>query len=246
MKNVKRLFLAAVLLSTSSMAAIVQPALPASGESACRVGVGVYTNMGKMASEKYGLEDLMGGINFTHYTGYDFFYGIGVGLGASSMGKTRLFTDEATGKSGFKLDTEISFGFLPEIADMIHLGVVGSVGWGKQFGEASKNAASAGKVKFGDLNVKAGLAFSVGFTESVALYITPVWAMTKIRFFEEGAPAKAKEQSGLNGMQIPVGLSFGVGEGVSMFVETTTKFANFKDFKGSHTQEVALGLAFTM
>lgn len=248
MKNIKR-FLLAMAISTSSMAALLQPALPVGEDGGCRVSAGFYTNayFGEPAK---GLTDLSGGLNFTHYTGYDFFYGIGASVGGSAMGSPLLFKEAGKDITGVRMDLEISFGFMPELAERLHFGVLGSVGYGRQFGEKVKELAAARKIGFGDMNFKAGLGLSYGFTETVHLYVSALYAMTQIRFAasdaSDGQRTALSEVSNFSGMQFPLGFSFGLTDGAAMFVETTTKLNDFKNLKASHTQEFAIGVSFTM
>lgn len=239
----KSLFLAVLLASAGSMAALLQPTVPApGGESACRISTGVLSNLFK-SNDGLRMGDLMGGLNFTHYTAYDFFYGVGLGFGGTAG--AGLFTEAGKKDTDLKMALELSAGFMPELAERVHAGIVTSVGYGRLFNNAKNEAAKAAGVKFGTLNFKVGLGLSFGFTDSFALYLTPSYVMSNIMFLSETA-TYPKDATNLSGLEIPVGLVFGLTDQVSMFVETTTKFLNFANFKDSHVQEVALGLSYTM
>jgi hypothetical protein len=246
--KIKSLFFGAMVVCASSMAALLQPAVPMSEETGCRISVGAYSNLGNVgaSADRFGASNLMGGINFTHFAGYDFFYGVGVGVGAASG--NGLFSAAAKGNTHAAIDAELSAGFLPELAERLNFGVVVAVGYGHTFSEELTKQAKAAGVKFGDMNVKAGLALSYGFTDSVHLYLAPTYALTKIQFFGEGTLQQTRNAANLSGIQIPVGLSFGVADDVAMFVETTTKFNNLKaaNIVKTHQQEVALGFSFGM
>ncbi len=241
----KNLFLAVLLASAGSMAALLQPTVPApGGESACRISAGVFTNVKKFGDSR-GLEDLMGGLNFTHYTAYDFFYGVGVAFGGQSKTLGGMFTDAGKADTDLNIRGEVSLGFMPELAERVHAGIVTSVGYGYTFNKV-KNEAAKAFVKFGTLNWKVGLGLSFGFTDTFALYLTPSYVMSDIVFFTDAATDAVKANFNNSGMEIPLGLVFGLTDQVSMFVETTTKFKKFENWSQNHKQEFALGLSYTM
>lgn len=250
----KNLFLAVLLASAGSMAALLQPTVPApGGESACRITAGVYSNVKKFGDSR-GAEDLMGGLNFTHYTAYDFFYGVGVAFGGITGVPTGpvqsaskgLFTETGKADTDLRIQGEFSLGFMPELAERVHAGIVTSVGYGYNFNKTKNEAAKALGVTFGTLNWKVGLGLSFGFTDSFALYLTPSYVMSDIMFFKAGTPDLVRASANNSGMEIPLGLVFGLTDEVSMYVETTTKFKKFENWSQNHKQEFALGFSYTM
>lgn len=272
MKNIKHLLLATVgLISASSMAVLMQPGTPTTEEAPMQFSVG--GNTGIIVPEvngetKFGINNLSGGIGFTHNLGYDFEYGLGVKAGWAAPGSAgekkyaaRIFTDDtndladpAKKRDGFRLDVELMARFMPELAEKFHLGAVLGAGWGMQFGGEDGTSVKAFKdaTKFGDLAFRVGPAMSFGFSDMVSMYAGANITLTNVRFADStkvnaiGGQKAFDDASNHLGMEIPVGFTFSVADNVSMFVEANTQFTNFKAFKEGFKEDVTLGVSFAM
>lgn len=252
----------AAMLSSLSSLAILQPMVPVREDASFRLCAGfnsstavrqaVFTTSSSVHADM-SIKEIGGGLSFTHFFGHDLFYGLGLNLG---VGSVKGFPFENDGKlyRGMRIDSELSFGYLPELARRFHLGPVLKVGYGRQAGDIATKAREQSDITFGDLSLKAGLNFSIGFSDWAAMYFTPSYTLTSVRFFGERASEKAKAEANASGMEIPLGVHFNFTQTVGMFVETNSKFLRFKDLgpigpEGlghNWRQELSLGLSITL
>jgi hypothetical protein len=263
MKNIKRLLVATVaLLSVGSMAT-VQPGVPVSEDAPIRITTGLggaLFHRQDIAAGVFGanehkagvrLADLSFGLGFAHNVGYDFEYGLGIKTGWANP-RTGIFTEAGKDNSGMRLDIELMLRFMPELAEKFHFGGLLGLGWGRQWGEGFKDFAK--RVAFGDFAFKAGLGLSYGLSDMVALYFTPAYTFTNVRWASGGADAaeatanKAyiKDSSNLSGVEAPVGLWVSMSDNVGLFLDVNTQFVNFKKFKDSWKEDFTLGVSFAL
>lgn len=242
MKNVKRLLLATfALVSMSSVASLIQPAVPAGEDYPVRVSGGLLSGASG-TKDGFGVRNVGAGLGFAHNVGYDFEYGISLAGNWASY-NSKVFSDAGKGTEGGRLDVEIMTRYMPELAEKLHAGLAISVGWGQQFGQNAK--AINDQVSFGDVNTKVGPALSAGFGDIFSAYISAQYSLHNIRFgAKEGSDAqKSANQSGLD---IPVGLWLAVSDSAGVFLEGNSRFTNFNDFTKSFKEEVTLGLSFAI
>jgi hypothetical protein len=239
MKNTKRFFLAAVLLSTSAMANLAQPFAPMSEENPVHINGGINGGIGT-GDLGFGLSDIGGGLGFAHRVGYDFFYGAAVNFGYLST-QSKVFTEEAKTKSAMNLDVELMARYLPEVAENFHFGLAFSLGYSRMFGENVKNWYES--MNFGDLNFKVGPNLLYSFNENVAIYSGVNYTLSNIRF---GAKDEAKDSSYLSGVEAPIGAWFALNDNAGLYVEANSRFKDFSKFKTSFREEFMLGVTFAL
>jgi hypothetical protein len=254
MKNIKRLFVAAVaLVSASSMASLMQPTVPVSEDAPFRISGGLHSGLVKN-DNGMGANDLGAAIGFTHNVGYDFEYGASIGGGWAAPNVSRLFTKDVdiAGKKthGARMDVELMARFMPELADKFHVGGLLGIGWGHQFGEFAK--AQHENIAFGDLAFKAGIPLSYGFTDMVSMYFAPAYTLTNIRFVKGSASDDVKKSikdvSNTSGFELPLGVWFGVSDSTGLFVEANTRNVDVSNAGKitSWREEVTLGVSFAL
>lgn len=239
MKVIRRLFVAAfALISTTSIADLVQPGVPGNPEEPLRVSGGIITSASGV-NGGFGLRNLGAGLGIAHNAGYDFTYGISV-AGSWASHNSTIFTDRGKGTEGGRLDVELMTRYMPELAEKFYAGLVISLGWSRQFGENAK--AINDNVSFGDLNFKVGPSISYGFTDSFALSFAAKYSMHDIRFgVKEGSPLKA--YSNRSGLDLPLVVWLAVSDTSALFLEANTRFKDFKTFGKSFQEEVTLGFS---
>jgi hypothetical protein len=249
MKNIKQLLVATVaLLSVSSMASLMQPHVPTTEDAPIRVSAGLVGGLIK-PTQGFGASNVGLGIGFTHNVGYDFEYGLAV-AGSWAGGPNRVFSKEAEKTSGLALEVELLARFMPQIADAFRVGGYLNVGYSNQFGgEGLKQLKD--ETAFGDLGLRIGLASSFGFSDMVSMYFAPAYTLTAIRFASDkvvgdDAKKKYKEATMLSGIDLPLGVWFGVADNVGLFIEANTRFTNFSKFTESWKEDVTLGVSFAM
>lgn len=240
MKNIKRLLVATfALISASGVATIVNPLVPVGEDAPFRVSVGAKGGLGGSPVDKgFGMSNLGGGISFAHNVGYDFEWGLGLAYDYTSyMG--RIFSEASKPTQGNRIDAEIMFRYMPELAERFHLGLSLTVGWGRQFGKTAEQYNDARS--FGDLNFKVGPALSYAFNDVVSLYFAGLFSMHNIGF---GIKEDAKEYANLIGADLPLGFMFNISENTSLFVEANSRFTMFKkDHIGKgFKEELTLGI----
>lgn len=253
MKNIKRLMVATVaLLSVSSMASLMQPHVPTTEDAPIRVSAGLVGGLVKPKTG-FGASNLGLGIGFTHNVGYDFEYGLAIAGNWSSYMDARLFTDDSKDIAGLGLDVELLARFMPQIADAFRVGGYLNVGYSAQFGGGENAIIKALKerIAFGDLGLRVGLAASFGFSDMVSMYFAPAYTLTGIRFASDKVSTDAdkkafKELSNLSGVDLPLGVWFGVADNVGLYLEANTRFRNFSKFTESWKEDVTLGVSFAM
>ncbi len=242
MKVLRRLFLATfALVSTTSVADLVQPGIPGNEDAPLRVSGGALTGLSG-TKDGFGFRNVGAGLGIAHNVGYDFDYGISI-AGNWASSNNRIFTEKAKGTEGGRLDVELMTRYMPELAEKFHAGLVISLGWSRQFGESGK--AINDNVSFGDLNFKVGPAISVGLGDSFALYFAAKYSMHSIRFgAKEGSDAQ--KYANLSGLDFPLGFWLSVSDTTALFLEANTRFLSFKDFGRSLKEEVTLGFSFAI
>lgn len=252
MKNIKRLFVAAVaLVSASSMASLLQPTVPVSEDAPFRISGGIHSGLVKN-KDGMGANDLGAAIGFTHNVGYDFEYGLSVGGGWAAPHPLRIFMDESdkNKSAGARMDVELMARFMPELAERFHVGGLLGIGFGRQFGEFAKKENE--NVAFGDLAFKAGIALSYGFSDMVSMYFAPAYTMTGIRFVKGDATEAVKKDlkaaSNKSGFELPLGVWFGVSDSTGLFVEANTRNVDVSKVGeiASWREEVTLGVSFAL
>jgi len=252
MKNIKNLLMAAVaLLSMSSTASLIQPSYPPSEDTPYRVAIGLKSGLVKNPNGT-GVNNIGGGIGFTHNVGYDFFWGLAASYDWASLGHNRVFggNEHETGYAGSRIEVELSLGFMPEVAERFHVGGLFGFGWGHLFNKTVAEEAKALGIAFGDLNLRVGPAFSYGFTDMCGIYFAPAYTLTGIRFAKGDSQFKEliKENSNLSGVELPVGLYFGASENVGFYLDVNTKFTDLRENhrKDSWREDFTLGMTFAM
>lgn len=243
MKNINRIVLAIfALISTSVMANLVQPLTAISEDAPVRISIAGKSGIGPEAGTgKFGATGVGGGIALTHKAGYDFTYGIGVAYDwTSPMG--RVFSQNSKAQEGNRIDAELSLGYMPELADRFNLGLNVAVGWGRQFGGAFAKELND-SMKFGDLKIKVGPAFSWGISDSVSMYFAANYVLQNIRF---GAKDKAKATANWSGVDLPLGFSFAIGDNASVFIEANSRFTNIAKGPKYFKEEATLGMTFAI
>lgn len=220
MKNFKHLLVATfVLLSTSSMARIVNPLVPLSEDAPSRFSFGLKGGFGGgMDDKKFGLSSIGGGISFAQYLGYDVEWGLGLGYDYTSW-RGRIFTEASKASQGSRVDAELMFRYMPEVAERFHLGLTLSLGWGRQFGTGAEEYNKARK--FGDLNFEVGPATSYAFNDITTMYFAVLYRMNNIAFGVEDD--KFKKMTNVSGFDFPLGFLFHTSEYSSFFIEANSR-----------------------
>lgn len=245
MKKINGLFAAAVaLLSAGAMAGLLQPVLPVNEDTPVRVNFGVQGGLNGTKGG-FGLTSLDGGIGFTHDVNNDFTYGLAArgGVATSKYG-SRLFTKDAKeGNSGFRLDVELMARYMPEMAQHLRAGLVLGLNWGDQFTGAAAKEIRDGR-SFGDFEAKVGPAISYGFTPGFSGYVSAQYSFNRGRFGVK--TEELKGESNWSGLDVPVGVWFGLADSTGLFIEANSRFLNFKKFTKSFREEVTLGVSYAI
>jgi hypothetical protein len=241
MKNINRIFFAAfALVSTSVMAMLVQPLTVINDDAPVRLSIAAKSGVGPDSGGKFGATGVGGGIALTHKAGYEFSYGLAVAYDWTSP-YGRVFSATSKPQEGSRIDAELSLGFMPELAERFNLGLNVAVGWGRQFGgELAKEINDS--MKFGDLKIKVGPAMSLGFSDSVSMYLAANYVLQNIRF---GAEGKAKNSANWSGVDIPLGFNFAF-DNASVFVEANSRFTNLAKGPKYFKEEVTLGMSIAI
>lgn len=248
MRNIKNLFAAAMaLVSMSSTAVVFQPGTPVSEDAPIRVSTGVGTTLVK--TKALGVDNIGVGLGLTHNVGYDFEYGLALGAGYAKPMSGRLFTDDLDKSQGVGMNVEAMFRFLPEVCEGLRLGGRVNIGWDGHFGGKDnadyKKASEA--VKFGDLNVRVGVAMNWSMSDMASLYISPAVAFNNIRMLDDAKATDAlKKGTNVIGAEAAVGGMFAASENLGVYVETTPKFVNFKDNGFGFREDFVAGVTFAM
>lgn len=249
MKNIKNLFAAAVaLVSMSSTAVVFQPGTPVSEDAPIRVSTGLGTSLVK-SKGGWGLDNAGLGLGFTHNVGYDFEYGLALGAGWAKPMGGRLFTNDLDKSDGLGTNVEAMFRFLPEVAEGLRLGGRVNIGWDAHFG--GKDNAEYKKVseavKFGDLNVRVGVAMNWSMSDMCSLYVSPAVAFNNIRMLDDAKASDAlKQGTNVFGAEAAVGGMVAASENLGVYVETTPKFTNFKASGYGFREDFVAGVTFAM
>lgn len=239
---VKNLLVACLaLVSSVSVAGLVQPLVPAGEEAPVRISGGVVSGISG-TKDGFGVRNAGVGIGFTHDVGYFFEYGLSL-AGNWASHNSKIFTDAGKDSSGTRLDVELMTRYMPELTERLYAGLVISLGWGQQFGENAKvlNDQRA----FGDMNFKVGPALSYGFTDMFAGYFGVNYSLHNIRFGAKDNTA-AKTSANQMGLDIPVGLWVGIADSAGLFLEANSRFTDFSNFGKSFKEEVTLGVGFAI
>lgn len=242
MKNIKRLLVATMsLMAASSMANLLQPITPVNEDTPVRLNIGLESGLNG-TPDGFGLTNLGGGIGITHSIGYDFEYGLAAtGNWATAEYGRKIWTPNGKDSSGFRLGVDAMARYMAEMAERLRAGVVLDVGYGHQFSGA--DYINKGR-SFGDLYVKAGPAISYGFSNAVSAYLAVKYSIHNIRFGV--TDEKVKKYANLMGMDVPVGLWFGLADSAGLFIEANNRFLSFKDFGRSYRMEATLGVSYAL
>lgn len=243
---IKRLLPAmAALLSMGAAANLLQPVLPINEDTPVRVIVGTTGGLNNVkvgAENKFGLTTLNVGVGVTHDIDNDFTYGASasVGLGTTPSYKGRIFTDAAKNVQGLRVDADLMARYMPQMAEHLRAGLVLGLNWNDQW---KNNDAVRLNRSFGDLGVKAGLAMSYGFSDSVSAYVSARYNLNNIRF---GVKESLKASTNVGGVEFPVGVWFGDANKTGLFVEANTRFLDLKNFGRSFREEVTIGVSYAI
>lgn len=263
MKNMKRLVIAlAAMISTNSMAYLLQPAIPAKEDAPMRLTVGgqmgLVTRPESLGDKKkgFGLENLGGGLGFSHNVGYDFEYGIAAALGGKSTGK--LFTKESTDEKlgGMLVSYELMLRYMPQVMENFHLGGILGIGVDHFFMD-EKFKATSEKIAFGDGHLRVGLGTSYRFGDMFAIYFAPAFKWGAIRFHSDKAKNDDtfKKAANTMGAELPLGFSVNVMESMAIGLEANTQFNHFghKDITGKEEkmmdgfkEEIGLNISYDL
>jgi len=242
MKNINRIMLSAcVLISTSAIANLIQPLSAISEEAPLRFSIAAKSGIGPNRDGQFRASGVGGGIGFTHNAGYGFNWGLAAAYDYTSP-TGHVFTETSKKEAGSRIDAELFFGYMPELADNFHLGLNAGIGWGRQFGGETAKKINE-NMKFGDLRVKVGPAFSYGLSDSVSMYFAVLYSLHNIRF---GAEDTAKIYANSSGVDLPLGFTFGVGDSAAVFVEANSRFFNIAKGAKYFKEEVTLGMSFAI
>lgn len=231
MKNMKCLVIAlAAMISTNSMAYLLQPAIPAKEDAPMRLTVGGQMDIAKRPDSMdklkgFVVESLGGGLGFSHNVGYDFEYGIAAALGGKSTGK--LFNKESTDQKlgGALVSWELMLRYMPQVMENFNLG--GILGFGADhFFMDEKFKAESEKIKFGDMHIKIGLGTSYRFADMFAMYFAPTFKLGEIRIHSDKADETFKKGANVMGIELPIGASVNVMESMAIGLEYNAKMNN--------------------